>query len=61
MKSKVIAAIVATITMLGPFQYAFFFNGQQSNIFTVLMFVLTLAGLLGAFVIVSEGEKKTEH
>lgn len=61
MKSKIIALVIAAITLLGPFQIAFLNNDSNSNILNVLMFVLTLAGLLGAFVIGSEGSKQTEH
>lgn len=61
MKGKIIALIITAITLLGPFQMAFIYNDNNSNMFNVIMFILSLAGLIGAFVIATESrgaEKK---
>lgn len=61
MKNKIIALVILVITLVGPFQIAFLYNSSNSNIMNVLMFVLTVAGILGSFVIASEGKKQTDH
>jgi len=61
MKKKIIAIIVLAVTLLGPFQVAFLWNDQNSNSFNVVMFVLTVFGLLGSFVLASEAKKQTDH
>lgn len=54
MKGKIIAIIIATVTLLGPFQLAFIYNDNNSNMFNVIMFLLSVAGLVGAFVVATE-------
>ncbi|TVR38654.1 MAG: hypothetical protein EA392_09270 [Cryomorphaceae bacterium] len=61
MKNKLIALIVCTITLLGPFRWSFLNNSDNSDAFNVFMFVLTVIGLLGAFVLVSESKSTAEH
>jgi hypothetical protein len=61
MKNNIIALVVCVVTLLGPFRWAFLNNAGNSDSFNVIMFVLTVAGLLGSFIIVSEGKKSSEH
>lgn len=61
MNKKILALIVAAVTLLGPFQIAFLYNDTNSNSMNVIMFVLTVFGLLGSFVLVSEAKKQTDH
>ncbi len=56
MKGKIIALIIAAITLLGPFQMAFIYNNDNSDMFNVIMFILSLAGLIGAFVMATESK-----
>lgn len=61
MNKKTLALIIAAVTLLGPFQLAFLYNATNSNTFNVIMFILTVFGLLGAFVLASEAKKQTDH
>lgn len=61
MNKKIIALIIVVVTLAGPFQMAFLYNDTNSNAFNVLMFVLSVFGLLGAFVMASEAKKQTNH
>lgn len=61
MKAKIIALIIVTATLLGPFQVAFLYNEDYSNTFKTLMFVLALIGFLSSLVISTLGERKAEH
>jgi hypothetical protein len=61
MKAKIIALVIVTATLLGPFQVAFLYNEDYSNTFKTLMFVLALIGFLSSLVISTLGERKAEH
>ena len=61
MNKKILALIIALVTLLGPFQITFLYNDTNSNTMNVIMFVLTVFGLLGSFVLVSEAKKQSEH
>lgn len=60
-KKKILALVIVTITLVGPFQYAFLWNDTNSDSMNVLMFLLTMAGLVGSFVLLTEASGKTEH
>jgi ABC-type spermidine/putrescine transport system permease subunit I len=61
MKAKIIALVIVTATLLGPFQIAFLYNENYSNTFKTLMFVLVIIGFLSSLVISTLGERKAEH
>lgn len=61
MKKKIIALIIVTITLVGPFQYAFLWNDTNSDSTNVVMFVLTLTGLIASFVLLTESSAKAEQ
>lgn len=57
---KIIALIIATVTLLGPFQIAFVYNSNNSDMLNMIMFLLTMGGLIGAFVLATESKSKSE-
>lgn len=61
MKGKIIALVIAAITLVGPFQFGFINNSENSNMFNVIMFILTIAGFLASFVIATESKSANEH
>ncbi len=54
---KIIALIIVTVTLVGPFQLAFMYNSSNSNMMNIIMFLLSMGGFIGSFVLLNSGKK----